>query len=65
VSFGVPLVSRCSLLYAVLCPLFYCGAPPVYLIAPPYGFLIYPIFTYQKKKSSFIVFKTSIIPFPP
>jgi hypothetical protein len=31
-------------------PFILCGAPPVYLIAPPYGFLIYTIFTYQKKK---------------
>jgi hypothetical protein len=51
VSFGVPLVSRRSLLYAVLCLLFVCGAPPVHLIVPPYGFLIYKIFTYKKKKS--------------
>jgi hypothetical protein len=50
VSIGVPLVSRRSLLYVVLCPLFHCGALLMYLIALPYGFLIYTIFTYQKKK---------------
>jgi hypothetical protein len=50
VSFGVPLVSRRSLLYAVLCPLFRCGALLVYLIVPPYGFLIYNVTLSKKKK---------------
>jgi hypothetical protein len=42
-------VSRRSLLVCCVVPLVPCGAPPVYLIAPPYGFLIYTIFTYKKK----------------